>query len=419
MRSVLNLAWATLERGLTRVIQALVMLVFARVTDPEAVGLYNWVALAYTLYSAIAEVAIRNEAVLCLTNTADLAYIRAAAHRSRLFGFALIGAGLTWLSFAYSDRREVVVGLLPFIIVPSLTTARIIPGATLQYHDKWPFLARAQVIAGGAAIAVSLPLAVLLRSSLAMAAHVVVTELTYLVLTRREAAKLHTSQTADSHRPPRRTLQLMAISIITWGQNQAERVFVGALVGAATLGWYSTGATIGRSGGDALGQASSSFTLARAASMKPEQRARMVGRIGLAGIGGASALVLVVTLAVDLVFTPFLGPQYAAALRSAPYFAVASIPAVVSSALQVFGVAEERSHTSIVSAVVGLSFTFPIALVAMRSLTAATFLVIGKELAVLLSYALLRRDRMSWQLLVAALVSVLAVSALLWIVQGT
>jgi len=400
-RGVINLLWATVERGLTRVVQAAVMLVFARVTDPEAVGIYNWVALGYTLYHAVAEIALRSQAVLCLNNAEDRAYIQRASHRARLFGAVLLAAILGVLALLYPERHAVVLGLLPFILVPSLTTAHIMPSAVLQYHERWRTLARSQAQAALIAFAVSLPIAIGAKSSLAMAAHVTVTEFSYFLLTRRAASTLHTPLTDVERRPPRETFHLMSVTVLTWGQNQLERVLIGAFAGAAALGTYSTAATIGRSGGDALGQAAASYVLARSANTEEKGRDRLMWRIGLASMAGAVMLAAVVLLAARFVFTPFLGPKYETSLVVAPLFAVATIPSVVSSALQVFGVAQQRSRTAVVSATVGLCFAAPIAWATTINFTAAVFLVIVKEVAVLAVFASMHRDRTSWRLLLA------------------
>lgn len=417
MRAARHIMWATIERGLGRLAQALVMLLFAKFTSPEAVGIYAWVALTYTLYIAIAEVALRSQAVLCLRNDEDLAYIRGSARWSGLFGVMFTTAILAALFFIYPEHRDVVAGLSPFAVIPLITSAHIVPAAILQLHDSWQALARWQAVAAAGALAVSLPIAALLHSSLAMSMHLAVTQLLYLILTRRGAAALDTDRDQPSRQPRRETWNLMVISIGTWGQNQLERVFIGSLAGPGILGLYSTASTIGRSGGDALGNATSSYVLARTASAADDKsRRRMLWTVGLVSVGGAVALAGIVLLTVDALLTPFLGPAYTATLEAAPYFAVATVPAVISAGLQVYGIAEKRARSAVASTVVGLVCALPIGLVATHDVTYAAIAVIGKEMLVLIAYAALRRDATSGRLLaLSGSATLVALGVVAWI----
>ena len=417
MRTALHLMWATIERGLGRLAQALILLLFAKFTSPEAVGIYAWVALVYTLYHAVAEIAIRSQAVLCLQNEDDLEYIRTRSRWSGLFGVAFISGTLSVLFLAYPGHRDIVFGLSPFALIPLITSAHIVPAAVLQLHEYWRALARWQALSAAGALVASVPTAIFLHSSLAMALHLAVTEIFYLMLTRREASTLNIVRDKQSRQPQRETVSMMAISIVTWAQNQLERVFIGTLAGPATLGLYSTAATIGRSGGDALGNATSSYVLALTARASDDSvRRQMLWTVGLISVGGAIAMAALVLLAVDIVLAPFLGSAYAATLHAAPYFAVATVPAVISASLQVYGVVEKRSGPAIASTVVGLVCALPIGLVATQNVTHAAIAVIGKDLLVLLVYAVLRRDVMSGRLLaLAGTATLLALGVVVWV----
>ena len=392
MRSVLHVFWATMERALPRVGTAVVMLCFARYTSPEAVGIYSWVALAYTLYQAIAEMGLRTLAVLSMRNAEDLRYVRRRTRLAAVLGSALLGCVLLGLWLAYPQRWQIVAGLVPFAIVPFITTAHIVPSAVLQFDQRWRELARQQLVAAVTALTASLAIVLTVHLSLAMAVHALVTETVFLVLSRRAVRGRMPVADQGSRHPQREAPGLVTVNVLGWVQNQLERVFIGALAGPAVLGLYSTASALGRSPNEALAAATGNYVRSRVAnSVDPDVHARALRTIGLISSGGAACAVLALVALLDLVFTPFLGPAYGPTLRAAPLFAVATIPLSMSLTMQLVAISSGRSKASIIAGCVGLCFSLPIGLLATVTVHWAALMVVAKEVAVLLvTYGLAR-----------------------------
>lgn len=385
MSTLIQLAWATLERVFPRVASAVVMVAFAAFTAPDAVGVYSWVALTYTLYLAVAENALRNQAVLCVPNPRHVASVRRDAQGAAVGGAVALAVTLGVLWFTQDGLRPYVLGLLPFLVVPFVTTSGIVPVARLQFRQEWRLLARYQLVAAVAGLSVSFLVVVLTRSSLAMALHLLTTETVFLVLTRRRSAGRYIPPREGGKHPREGMGSLVTLSTLGWSQGQLERVFVGGLAGVGTLGTYSTAVTMGRSPGEALSTATANYLRARvSAEPDTDRHARLVTRITTLSVLSTTAAVGVVVLLVRLLLEPILGPTWATTLRAVPVLAVATIPYSISLALQIMAIYYDRSRASIVPAVLAVCVAPVIGVVAIGSVQHAALVVIGKELMVLL-----------------------------------
>ncbi|MBO3143279.1 lipopolysaccharide biosynthesis protein [Dermatophilus congolensis] len=393
MNTVIQLAWATLERVFPRVASAVVIVAFAAFTDPGAVGVYSWVALTYTLYQAVAESALRNQAVVSVSNPRHVRSVRRTAHSSALLGSFAILVVLVGLWFTNGqDLGGYILGLVPFLVVPFITTAGIVPVARLQYLQEWHKLARYQLLAAVAGLSLSFVVVWLTRSSVAMAVHLLATESTFLFLVHRAHARVDITPQEGGRHPRKGMRSLVTLSALGWGQGQLERVFVGGFAGVGNLGTYSTAVTMGRSPGEALSSATSNFLRARISAEKDTAKhPALIRRITLLAVLATTAAVGVVLALVEWVLDPILGDAWNVTLAAVPTLAVATIPYSISLALQIMAIYYERPRASIVPAVMALACAPLIGWVALESIEAAAYVVVGKELLVLLvTYALSR-----------------------------
>lgn len=377
--------WATLERALPRLANAIIMIAFAKLTNPHAVGIYSWAALAYTFYQAIAENALRNQVVMSLTNPRDLRNVRRSGSVAAWFGALFIGGSLLALYVLNHGYRDYVIALSPMIVVPFITTASIVPVGKMHYGDLWRELANYQLVSAAVGLSVSFTIVITTHSSLAMASHLFLTELTFLLLARRAARAVVIEQRDGPTRPMRETVGLSVLGTLGWTQGQLERVFIGSLAGTGVLGLYSTASAMGRSPGDALSSATANYL--RSAVVKretPEEQAHDVRRIGLMSAFAAVAAAVLMTVVVRLVMDPLLGPRWAPTLQAVPLLAVATIPYAVSLCLQMMSIYDQRTQASIVPAVLAICCAPLTGYVALHSLTGAAAVVVAKELMVLL-----------------------------------
>lgn len=386
MSTLIQLAWATLERVFPRVASAVVMVAFAAFTAPDAVGIYSWVALTYTLYQAVAESALRNQAVLAVTNPRHVQSVRRSAQGAAFIGTLALAITLAVLWVGHGDTLgRYVLGLLPFLVVPFITTGGIVPVARMQFRQEWHLLARYQLIAAVAGLSVSFGVVVTTQSSLAMALHLLTTETVFLTLVRRRSSRLYIPPREGGKHPRKGMGSLVTLSTLGWCQSQLERVFVGGLAGVGTLGNYSTAVTMGRSPGEALSAATANYLRAQiSAQEETAKHAGMVGRITTLSVLSTTAAVGAVLILVQWILTPILGEPWRVTLEAVPTLAVATIPYSISMALQVMAVYYDRPKASIIPAMLGVAFGPLIGVVALGSIHAAAFVVIAKELAVLL-----------------------------------
>ncbi|WP_195849222.1 lipopolysaccharide biosynthesis protein [Arsenicicoccus cauae] len=391
------------------------MITFAKFTNPGIVGIYSWVALAYTFYQALAENALRNQIVMSLTNERDTRAVRRLGAIAAWFGAAFMAAVLIVLCLRTPHLGSYVIALSPMVLVPFITTAGIVPVGKMQYGHRWKALARYQLLAAVVGLMVSFSIVITLHSSLAMAAHLVVTESLFLLLAHRAARSIRIEQRQGEGRPRGEVAGLSLLGVLGWTQGQLERVFIGTFAGTSVLGLYSTASAMGRSPGDALSSATANYLRASVVKHEdPDRQALDVRRIGLISAGAAVCAVLMMTVIVDFLFRPFLGERWEPTLVAVPMLAVATIPYAVSLCLQMLSIYEQNTRASIVPALLAICCAPVTGYVALHSLTGAAAVVVGKELMVLLvCYGMSRPRGAAAPVLAACALSGLAAAVVL------
>ena len=415
MSTVIHLLWATIERALPRVASAVILLAFATFTNPDAVGIYSWVALSYTLYLAIVENVLRNQAIMGIGNARDMEYVRRLSRRASWAGslFLVLTLGILWLVYRSAMAQEILL-LTPFVAVPFISRTGITAVATMQYAQRWRELARFQLWAALGGLAGSFTTVMVTHSALGMSVHVVITESVFAALALRSARTVAVPTDLPTRNPQSETPSLSLLGGLGWSQGQLERVVIGGLAGISTLGLYSTASTMGRSPGEALATATANYLRASVSGLPEEKsHAAVVRRVGLISVAAASSAAFMAVILVDFIFDPLLGPSWAATLHAVPLLAVATIPYAASLGLQTMSVYYQNPRASIVPAVLALACAFPIGWLALTSLTAAAMMVIVKELMVLIVCALMARIPGSRETVVAACAATTVVGTLI------
>ena len=407
-----------MERALPRVASAAILLAFASFTSPDAVGIYSWVALSYTLYLAIVENVLRNQAIMGIGNAEDMEYVRHLSQRASWIGsvFLVMTLIVLWIAYRGSMAQEILF-LTPFVAVPYISRTGITAVATMQYAQRWRELARFQLWAAMGGLAGSFTTVISTHSALGMSVHVVMTEAIFATLALRNARVIDVPTDLPTREPRSETLSLSVLGGLGWSQGQLERVVIGGLAGIGTLGLYSTASTMGRSPGEALATATANYLRASVSGLpEKEEHAAVVRRVGLLAVAAASAAAFAAVLLVDFLFDPLLGPSWTATLHAVPLLAVATIPYAASLGLQTMSVYYQKPRASIVPALFALGCAFPIGWLALTSLTAAAAMVIVKELMVLTLCALMARLPGSRETVVAASAATTVVGTIVWLI---
>lgn len=390
MRTVASLAWATLERGAPRLAAALIMLAFARLTDPATVGIYGWTVLAYTFYSGAAESVVRNRMLMAIGHPEEVAEARKLGQHIALLGAALISAALVLLGITYGHiHGEVVISLTPMCLVPFITSSGIRYVAVLEVGQKWGTLARAQFTSAVVGLAIALVVLLPTQSALAMALNSLAAEGTFRYLCARASARTPIGTRNTIEREPNTNRNLTLLGTLTWAQNQLERTLIGLFGGPASLGIYSTAWAVGRSPGDALAMATANYLRAASArheiDPEPDNEERRIRRIGSLAVLTSLAMAIVVTAASKTILLPILGPQWEQIIEIVPLMAFASLSYAISSSLILIAAFHGQTSATITPTLVGVAFAVLIGFTSLHSLQYAALMVVFKEAAILLA----------------------------------
>lgn len=390
---ITHLAWSFTERVLPRVASAVLMILLARLLAPELLGLYAWAILAATFFQAVTESAVRQIAALSVVSAAGRAFLRRYALWAGIGGFTFILAALAvlWAVSTGGDRLQVAL-LLPMALAPAVNALAIQPTARLQVGARWRQLAAAQLVAAAVVLPLTVVVLLLTRSLLAPALQFVLTELAVLAWAIWQARRVAVSDRVGYDVGARQFAGLMVYGAIGWGQSQLDRVFVGALAGVRTLGFFSTTVGLGRTTGDALAAATTNvYRAGLANSNTPEERTATTRNTLSVAIALAFASVAAVYLGTRFIIVPFLGPEWQAALHAVPVLALTALSSVVTYATTSALVAERQQWRLVPIRVVGLALSLLVALAATQSLVAAAWVVVARDVVVMTAMLVVAR----------------------------
>lgn len=385
-----SLVWAFLERVLPRAASAVIMLGLAAFLTPEIVGIYALGILVMTLYQAASDTAIRQIAVSAVATVDGRTFLRRYVSVSSVAGFIFVAGGLVVVyALTPADVRGQVYYLTPLIAVPALMAARVSAVAQIQIAARWRSLATFQLVATAASFAVSVPVLLLTRSLLASALQIVVTELSFTVLTIVASRSIPPAGSSDDERDlplGREYLHLATYSVLGWFQSQTDRVLMGPVAGSTTLGLFSVATSVARSGGDAVSTSTANVLRPELLANRqygPKEIGQRADHVLGKAVWVSAAATVLTLIGIELVLRPILSSQWDDALDAARIISLTIIPTLFSWSMTVVLIAAARTKWAAPIKSLGIPMAIPIAFVAGHSLLWAGVLVVLREVVLL------------------------------------
>lgn len=432
MRTML---WSTLERALPRGASALVSVVMAALLDPTALGVFTTVTIVLALVVSLFDVAARQVVLASRQAPAKGWFVQSYRRWWGPVAALLLLTGIVTLASVRADERHALLSMLPVVVVPVAGAVALEPLTSLQAAGRWHVVARVQAMAALGALAVSLPLALAIRSITAAAVHLALAEVLFTVLLwrawgrgARDGEGRH-GTAADRRYLVRQYGQLSLSAGVGWAQSQADRALVGALAGPAVLGLYAVAGSVARSAGEAVGAGASSVLRVELATAQdggqrssPQDLRRLVAgatRKALLLTAAVSVATVVVAL---LLLPPLLGQEWDLAVAAVPLFAASGLFTVLSwNALAVLQ-HENRVGRAVAVKVAGAVLALPVALAATHGVVLAAGAYLVREVVTGVALGMLSRRLLPARMLAVAVglvaVVLLAACAVTWMTEG-
>ncbi|MGK9148838.1 hypothetical protein KXS11_14510 [Plantibacter flavus] len=418
-----HLALSFAERLLPRLASAGIMFALAAMLDPAIVGLYAWMILSLALVQTVSDVAARQVALLHLGSPSGDRFIaRFRRWSSLLGGGALAGVIVVLAAVQPATLLMQVMALIPFVLVPAAASLGLPALLRLQAAGSWSSIARAQAVASGGSLLLSLPTLVLTQSLLASALQAAVAEIGFALLCRRAARNVAApapKPDPERGRVRRDYLHTVVFAALGWGQGQGDRVGIGSFAGTAALGQYSFALTLSRSLGDAA--AIAAVNVIRPALVAARAADDRVPLAPLADRALRRAILLTVVAAAGtitatfLVAQPILPAVWDPAISLVPILTLGALPSVIAWTMTAILQLDARMHLAGPIKAVGVVLCIPIALAALTDLHLAAWLVLGREVVVMLLLLLAARRSAPWR---SALIVLAVTGASALIVAG-
>nr|WP_269436919.1 oligosaccharide flippase family protein [Arthrobacter gengyunqii] len=397
-----NLVWSFVERIFPRGASALVMVLLAAMATPSVVGIYALGILSLSLFQSVTDASIRQIAVRAVKSQSGRRFLSKYKN-------AVLSSGTVFLLACFfgiylylpSSLESHTWALMPLLAVPFISVLRVESVARLQLVNSWKSLARIQVVAAAVSLLVSIPLLLMTRSLWASSVQMLLTELIFTFLAVRHAHGLSPLEpgTSDGTAIAREYGQVSMYSALGWAQGQADRLFLTLFAGPAALGLYTFAQSLSRSVGDSLSTSTSNVLRPKLLVEKlsaSEIRGRTEPLLIRAGfMSGISTIVVI--LATVLLFPLFLSDEWGPALNAAAIMSLAVGPTMLSWSITVVLIAMGRMRWAAPIKVLGVGMALPIALVAVADLEAAAFLVVGRDVLIMVLMLLVARSAIGWR----------------------
>lgn len=384
---------AFLERVIPRVFSAGLTLVLAILTDPHAVGVYSLVTLAFTAIQAATDAAARQVLPRLVGEPDGLVVLRRYQQIVPTASFVLIAGFIGWLwgSGTLTGPGQ-ALELLPFALAPAFTTIGLRSVGVLQCVDRWRVMARGQALAAILSVVLTLPILLATRNLFGPSLQTLLSEALFALFCLRAAHGITLTEIVSSDRKVAKDFVGMSVySLMGWLQAQAERVLLGAFLGPAALGTYSTASALGRAAGDSLSSSTANIVRAHVArhesaeDIRATSEAVVIRSMALA-IGAVAATIVGVAI-----LAPYMGPKWSEAIRIVPILSLTAFPATLSWTGSALQVRAGRAWRALWGPVLGIVMAILIAIAASRSLTVAAYVVVLREVCVAtLAFALVR-----------------------------
>lgn len=379
-----------MERVLPRASSALVAILLAYATSPDIVGIYTWLTLGVTLYLSVADGAARQVAVLAWRSSTGLDLIKRYARIAGPSGLLVLSL-VAIIVGALTGRWDLIASASPIIFVPLVNVRSVAATALMQVSGQWRSLALIQSVAAASSLVASVPLLLATASLLGPALQLLLTEAIFTFLVRRKVRLTGLNERAASLTEGERLggafAHLSAQAALGWVQGQADRLLLGGFAGTSALGSYSLALAIGRNPGDAVSMATANVARSAVVGEASLHDARAIlDKLLVRALAAAAVLVTLLILAVQLILplllnTDLWGQSIAAAGPILLSMIVTVYAWSVSPVLVQFGYGKALTYIKLV----GLAFAPAVAIGAMWNLQIAAWLVLSREIAMMLA----------------------------------
>lgn len=422
--------WAALERIIPRGLLAGSTIAAAFVTDPYAIGVYTWAALALTLFSALTDTPIQHVAMISIGSPDGREFLRRYAFLASFAGVFFMAISI-WLISYFASPHSVYTEffrLSPFILAPIARSVAAQKTAVLQFRGLWRKVTESRFYGAIIGAAIGLPIVFIDKSILGACITVTASEICYTALVFAAVNRLQDGeedkapgQHANNASPHpsfnhKATYRHMVMfSTFGWLSGQAERVLLGAWAGTGALGTYSFGTAIGRSAGEAIAASQPGVLradLTRADAHSAGEIRSILSRNLRGGLyltaGNASAVILISIY----VLPTFLADQWSSAIAMASILALSSIPSAVAQSTAPVFVQKQRAQLSYIAPAILLVFAPIVAIAAINSLTLAAWSVLLRECMLATIQSLLIGRATPWREVILAFLVVACGSVL-------
>jgi len=412
---MLTRVWAALERIIPRGLLAASMIAAAFVTNPQAIGIYTWAALAMTFFTALTDTPIQHVAMLSLRSQRGRAFLQRYAYWSGSTGVLYMAVSVLLIAeFANTDEpfQSIVMSLSPFILVPVVRASAVRLTARLQYDGLWREVMLYRFYGAILGAAIGMPVVFITKSIFGACATFAISESAYAIFVlianrirvdpqRAEIAKTPAEEVENQAFNSWTTYRhMLMFSTFGWLSGQSERLWIGAWAGTAILGTYSFGLAIGRSAGDAIGASQPNVLradLARSGAQTDTEMREMIAK----NLRGGLLLTLTNAIAVVLIslylLPLLLGKQWSTALAMAPILAISAIPAALTQSTAPVFVQTNKARISYIAPAIALLFGPFVALAAMNSMVLAAWTVLLRECALAIMQTILMGPLTPWR----------------------
>jgi len=378
--------WSALERALPRAASAVILLLFAALVVPDAVGVYSIALLAVTFLQSAFELSMRQFAVGLVRSESGLRIIRRFQVVYLTSGVVLVLGVLAVLELIGAAPTVWIASLLPLILVPGLGALAIRAVAELQRSGRWRLLAQLQTGAAAVGLGVGVPVVLVTGSPLGPALFAATSEGVFAILAVRFASRLPRSEldsSGDGARTLRGFVAVGASSVLTWVQLNLDRLLIALLAGPAVLGLYTLAWSLSRSGADAVSAASSNV-------LRPQLfEASEVGRSGAERmamehvIKNAATLVFlggaVVSIVALTILPQILGQEWQGAIDAIPAMVSPTVLALLEALLVVVLVTRGQGARLLPVRGAAILLALPVALAATVSIESAAWVMVARQ----------------------------------------
>jgi O-antigen/teichoic acid export membrane protein len=392
-----TLAWAFLERIVPRIGSAAIMLIFAAVTSPTIVGYYSAMTLAYLAMQALFDSAVRQIAVGAVHTPGGVAFLRRYIKTYALTGPAVMFGALAIMCAFGSMTLRIALELSPMVLAPVAVASATRALATAQAANLWRRISLTQAVAVIASCTVTIPVVIVTESPLGSALQLLMSE-TIFALGVRRMARGHQMEPGEEPLVSyfHQFRAASAYTLVSWAQNQADRLFLGLFAGSATLGSYSFAGSLSHQVTDSLGVATANVLRPKVIDGKTKSDAEL-RHLVMPTLRRA----MVMTVAVILVTFPaayWVAPlvfkdDWDSALQIVPVLSISAVPALVSWCLSPVLVYQARLRLATAIKVCGTIMSVGVAVAATYSLELAAWVVVARETIIMCAIALIGTRR--------------------------